>query len=307
MGDRIAEVERMSKVALVVALLAAGLAGWTAFERECLRGELARVDEAQQGVEARLAEAERALAQLRAGSPPEVALLAAPGAPGGTPVDATTPGVAGAGGPSLATTQKAPATVEQRLAQLEKELAAARTEKGASKDEGAAPAPFVLSSPRFLGSLEQAEKQLKLDAAQKAGLERVIDEVERDLDALATRRNDEGKTLKELQEAFRPAAGYDEGGMGEEGMAKFHEHMAALARFRASKVPGTNETFAEAERRIRKEGKARARAYLSPEQAKTWDRSHVDPLFRGGSGGGDGFVVTSFEAGPAIQVNVAGR
>jgi hypothetical protein len=296
----------MARIALVIAVLALGLGGWALLDRECLRCELARVDDAQQGLEARLVEAERALASLREGAPDANPLLEAPAVASGLEGAGGATGAPASQGPRLAAAPRAPAGVEERLAQLEKELAATREARAASKAAATgAGSAFVLSAPTFLGSLDQAEKQLKLDAAQKAGLERVIDEVERELDALSTRRNDEGKTLKELQDAFRPEAG-----IGEDGVARFHEQMAALARFRNSKVPGTNETYAEAERRIRQEGKSRARGYLSPEQAKTWDRSHVDPLFRGGSNANNAVVWTAVGGGgdgSPMHINVGGR
>ena len=89
--------------------------------------------------------------------------------------------------------------------------------------------------------------------------------------------------------------------MGEDGMAKFHEHMAEMSRLRQSKVPGTNETYAQAERRLRKDGKARARSFLNPDQAKTWDKSHTDMLF-GGGGGMAGASFLSIEAAPPLKV-----
>ena len=49
--------------------------------------------------------------------------------------------------------------------------------------------------------------------------------------------------------------------------------------------PGTNETYGEAERRIRKEGKERARSLLDADQARVWDRSQPTRSSAGSSAG----------------------
>jgi len=286
----------VAKLALVLAFLAAAAAGWLVAGRQCQETELAQLRAAHEAADARLMTVERALVRLQAARGPEESLSA--------PLTTSAPHTPGAsvptGGPGLVPSLHARTAFEQRIEKLEQGLAAAQAESPASKaEEGAARAPFVFNSRGFLGSIEQAEKELKLDAAQKAGIERVIDDVERELEALASRPNEEGKTLKELQESFHP-----EVGMGEEGMAKFHEHMAARTRLRQSKVPGTNETYAEAERRLRKDGKARARSFLNQDQAKSWDRSHTDMLFGGGGMAGASFV--SIESGPPMEVVLPG-
>jgi hypothetical protein len=283
----------VAKLALVLAFLAAGVAGWLVAGRQCLECELAQLREAHEAADARLMSLERTLARLEGARGPEEPLSAplAHNAPGAT--TGSTP----SGGPGLVPTPRAAATVEQRIEQLERQLATAQAASEGAKAEASAARPsFAFSSHGFLGSIEQVCEALELDPSQKAGIERVIEQVERELKDLSTRPNEEGKTLKELQEGWQPEAV-----MGEEGMAKFHEHMAEVSRLRQSKVPGTNETYAQAERRLRKDGKARARSFLSPEQAKTWDRSHTDMLF-GGGGGAVSASIVSFESGPALEV-----
>lgn len=281
----------MVKLSLVLAVLAASVAGWLAWERQAILDDLALLREEQQASGARLLSIERGVAALQARAPEGAMLTAvappAADSPGGASVSASGANT----GPGLVGATRPPVSVEQRVAELERQLATARSAPAAAPAPVATPQIYM--SPRgWLGSLDQAEKELKLDASQKSNLERVIDDVERELDALSTRPNGDGKTLKQLQEEFKP-----EGFMGEEGMAKMHEHLAAVSRFRQSKVPGTNETYAEAERRVRKEGKARARSFLSPEQAKTWDKSHTDMLFGRGGGGMAGAFV-SMDAAP---------
>ncbi|MFM8979384.1 MAG: hypothetical protein ACKOSS_02825 [Planctomycetia bacterium] len=281
----------MARLALLVALVGAGVCGWLVGERSALQGQVASLEQAQQAAEARLLQAERALAALGS-APAEPALLAAApapeapaAAPGSAPATAARPGLTAA----PRTAAPAPA-LEERLARLEQDLAKERAARAAPPA-----APAWRPDNRFLTSVEQAEKALNLDGAQKAGLERAIEDTTRELTNLASLRGEDGKTLKELQEAMR--APLQQGMAGEEAQARFHENMAALSRFRQGKVPGTSETFAEAERRIRREGRNRARSYLNPEQAKQWDNSMTDPLFRG-PGGMEAGTSVVFAASP---------
>ena len=106
-----------------------------------------------------------------------------------------------------------------------------------------------------------------------------MEEAKRRLDDLNGVPNEEGLTGRSLREALsRPPE------EGQDLSVVMTENMARHARWRASKVPGTNETYGQAEQRIRKESKDRARRLLSAEQAKTWDRSPSDLLFGGGMG-----------------------
>lgn len=295
----------MSKLALVVALVGAGASGWLVSERCALQGQVEGLEQAQQAAEARLLAAERTLAALGSAQAQPVLLAAAApaseapaGAPGAAPAAAPS-------GPGLSaaprTAAPAPA-LEERLARLEQDLAKER----AARTTPPLP-PTWQATNSWLGNVEQAEKALKLDSTQKAGLERAIEDTTRELTNLASLRGEGGKTLKELQDAMR--APLQQGVSGEEAQARFHENMAALQRFRQGKVPGTSETFAQAERRIRQEGRTRARSYLNADQAKQWDSSVTDPLFRGPGGveAGTSVVFASGsvggEGGP-IQISV---
>lgn len=275
----------MSKSALVVSFAALALAGWTAYAQQQLGGDLAAREAEERDLAARLTAAERALATLRPISPPETFAGTPPpegavGLPGGGP------GPDAASGPRLAAAPRPGASAEERLATLEREVAQVRA---ASRERAAAPpAPAVRwTSPKgWWPTVEAAAKELDLDPAQRAGLERAVDDTRRQLDDLHARPNEEGLSYKELEKGLHTVG--REGGDMETAMA---EHMAKMARWRRSKVPGSNETYAEAQRRLQKEGKERARSYLNPEQAKTWDKSHPDALFAGGGGAA---VATSF-------------
>lgn len=287
----------MSKLAFVVALLALGVGGFAVYGQQGVRDDLAAVSEGQQTLDGRLLAIERALTELQRA--PAAGELLVGTAPASAPVPAgpdAGPALSGAARPPAR-----PVSVEQRLAQLESALAAAgqpgtKTSGAQTLEFGddAAPMTFSFGGRGFLGSVDQASKTLSLDASQRAGLERTVEDVKRELAGLHERPNDEGVTMKQLQAGWKP-----EDSFGEDGMAGLHEHMAKVARFRASKVPGSSETYAQAERRIRKDGKGRARSYLNADQAKTWDKSHTDGLF----GGGDhmGASVMVMDSAPVIE------
>jgi hypothetical protein len=266
----------MSKTALALASAALALAGWTSLQQCGAREDLSAVLDGQQALDVRLGALERGLAGLRDAQPPAEVLTAPAPA---RAADAEAPALAGTARPG-----PRPASVEQRLAQLERQLAAREKPAAAGGPqvafeggEGGAPVTFSFGPGNWIGNVNQATKALGLDDSQRAGLERVVEDVRREIQALHERPNEDGVTMKQIQEGFQPGDAF-----GEEAMAGLHEHMAKMAKFRASKVPGTDETYAQAERRIRKDGKARARSYLNADQAKTWDKSHTDGLFGGG-------------------------
>ena len=64
-----------------------------------------------------------------------------------------------------------------------------------------------------------------------------------------------------------------------------------INKFKKSRIPGSSETFGEAEKRIKDDAFHEMRRFLKPEQAKKWDKAHKDHLL--GPGGGASFVSMS--------------
>lgn len=286
----------MGKLALALSLLALGGAGfavWSA-ERERPSGDR---DVFQTSVDARLAAIERGLAELAARPAPVPLLTAAPSAAGAVPeFGAGAPTV----GPLLQGSPKAPLSVEQRIAELEKRLAARAGAESAGVPLPAGEGAQFMSSTGFWPDAAAAAKALKLDSVQTSRLEGIVESTQRELDNLFAKPNEDGVLWKDVNAGLQI-----EGGDPGEFMGKIGEHMKKVSKFRSGKVPGTSETYKEAEQRIRKDGKDRARSLLDTDQAKVWDRSHPDSLFQGGGGSdGFGFVTT---IGDAFELPVPAR
>jgi hypothetical protein len=280
----------MGKLALLLSVLALGGAGWAVYALESRPH--AECGDGRDAVVARLAAIERSLAELKARPAPAVP-LEAPATPsvatgGGTPTL----------GPLLTPPQRRAATVEERLAAIEKGLAESReagTRATLADGEEAQLHPVGQAMPGFWTDVESAAKAMKLESVQASRLEGIVESTRRELDALYDRPNEEGLKWKDVNEELKLDA--TEPG---ELMSKIGEHMKKVSKFRNGKIPGSNETYGEAERRIRKEGKDRGRSLLDADQAKVWDRSHPDALF-GGQLGGDSLGAVTFFSSPTFE------
>lgn len=274
----------MQQLAFALSVVALGVAGWVAFRAPSgAEDRLDRVEaelDALRVLETRLSNAERRLADATAARPGPVDAPPRPAAAEGTlaasPRAEAAVGAASAGG--------AAAPVETRLAELTKRLAAVE-EKTKDVEPGGAlalPRGAVARAfgPRaFLGSLDDAQKQLDLSASQRADWDRTIADAKRELEDLRSIPDDEGKTWKQRnEEATRGLAD----GSGRLDLSK-------LLALRGAKVPGRTETYGEAEARIGAQAKKRMRDPLTPDQQKKFDESNVDPLI---GAGGSPFAVT---------------
>ncbi|MBL9086529.1 MAG: Spy/CpxP family protein refolding chaperone [Planctomycetia bacterium] len=268
----------MQQVALALSVLAVALAGWVALRTSA--GPADRLDRVEaeldelRVLETRVANAERRLAEAAASRPGPVEPPPPRGDDGtlaASPRAAAASGAAGADG--------AAAPVESRLAELTKRLAAVE-EKTKDVEPGS---PVALArgglaralGPRgFVTTLDDAQKQLDLSATQRADWDRTLAETKRELDDLRSIPDDEGKTWKQHNEDLVR-------GMAD-GSGRFD--LGKLMALRGKKVPGRNETYGEAEARIRTQAKQRLRDPLTPEQQKKFDESNVDPLIGAGNG-----------------------
>ena len=75
-----------------------------------------------------------------------------------------------------------------------------------------------------------------------------------------------------------------------EGFSIAMPDMKKIRAFKDSRIPGSSETFGEAESRIRKDAFARARRLLGPKQAETWDKAHKGGLLNDGASTSIAFV-----------------
>ncbi|MFO0932593.1 MAG: Spy/CpxP family protein refolding chaperone [Planctomycetota bacterium] len=266
----------MQQVALVLSVLAVGLAGWVAYRTSS--GPADRLDRVEaeldelRVLETRLANAERRLVEAAAARPGPVE---APPPRRDEGTLAASPRAADASGATSA--EGAAAPVETRLAELTKRLAA--VEEKTKDVEAGAPLPLPRMArafgPRgFLTTLDDAQKQLDLSASQRADWDRTLAETKRELDDLRSIPDDTGKTWKQHNEDLVRGLA--------DGSGRFD--FSKLKALGDKPVPGRTETYRDAEARIRTQAKQRLRDPLTPDQQKKFDESNVDPLIGAGNG-----------------------
>ena len=274
----------MSKLGLLVAAAALALAGWVAYG-QCERDQqLLTLSQDNQDLQDALGSMEQKLDTALRGSAARPSLLAAAGDLRPEQGDGST-GVAG-----LAT-RDAPegraATTDERIASLEKTIARLESEK---KDD-ALPSParmFGRDSMYF--NLDRAAKSMDLDERQKSDLKDAMERGKRELADLYGIENDNGETWKEIRKPKMAKVG------GESGLSIAMPDFGKIQKFKKSRIPGSSETFGEAEKRIKEDAFANARRTLTPKQAKKWDKAHKDPLL-GSSGSSAAISFTSIEIG----------
>jgi hypothetical protein len=264
----------MAKLGFVLSVLALAAAGWLFHENADLRAELRQQQDAIAALPAARAVARDGVTggyEKPMPAPTEAAPVASPRGEGGA-------------SPALAARGEAARTIEERLARLEGESVAAKKAVAALEEKArASPHPVPFDEAGFLNTffpdLETAARVLQLDERQKAGMERVRDDAKRELDDLYAIRNDDGTTWTE-------AAKVKFEGSGENGMIAFATNLAKLEKFKKTRIPGSRETFGEADKRIRGRAKEQMRSFLTPDQGKSWDKANTDSIL-GHGGGGD--------------------
>jgi hypothetical protein len=115
---------------------------------------------------------------------------------------------------------------------------------------------------------DELAEQIGLDARQRAWAQQVVDETKGLLRDLRRLRNEDGRTWEEVQaEGVRMVDG-----------AREVDDAAALA-FRERLVPGSQETFGQAEDRILREARDRVREGLYADQNEAFDATPTDGMF----------------------------
>lgn len=282
----------MDKLAVVLALAALGVGVFAAFgqERQATTVTAGANDTA---IHERLDTLTAAIEELRhqVGTPPLAGTAEA--------TASGTPSLQGSG-TAVAEGDTPAATGASRIEAMAAELEA--TKARLDEVEKAADRPFsgaTFGPPsNFYMSADQAAKALKLDDRQTQDLEDIVASTQDQLEALMNTPNEDGELLNDIAPI---AFDLEEGEAPNIDVGKIMETMGKRAKFMRGKVPGTDETYREAAARIRKDGKSRARDILSPEQAKTWDKAHTDPMFgSAGMGIGDGIVTSVSTSGPMV-------
>lgn len=259
----------MAKLGLVLSVISLGLAAWLVKENSDLSAQVASLEHAVGETRTVAREAPGGVAE-RPIDTPEAPPAAEPAA--GEPAP-------GRASPSLAARVVPAGTSEERIARLESELAAAKKSVADLGERFRSGGPQIAFDEtmggKFLHSLDAASKALNLDERQKAGMERTLEDAKRELADLHEVKNDDGTSWNEAMKVKFE-------GSAESGLIAFAGNMAKLEKFKKTRIPGSRETFGEADQRIRKQAKEGMRSYLNPDQAKKWDNAHTDAMLGGG-------------------------
>jgi hypothetical protein len=272
----------MARIALVLSLVAVATGGYALWALGDLPRRLDAIESGQAQVRADLARAtERLDGARREADPPPLRA--------GEPVDGTR-GVAGeSDGVTLA--GRTPRTLAERLQALEEQITAQQADVerlGQRVAEGERARPQVLrNAEELFMNLDQAAASLGLDPRQKADMVDLLDVAKRDLEDLYKTPNEDGLTWEEARKTNMQKVG-TEGGI----QIAFPD-FAKIRKLMASKVPGTNETFEAAERRIKDGAFGEVRRLLAPKQQEQWDRAHKDGLLGGSATSGAFIALTT--------------
>jgi hypothetical protein len=259
-----------------LAVLAVGVAGYAAWQVQTQDERLGRLEQGVRDVQGGVTSLEARLDATLGGrfAQPDamVATRRAEGAPDESGVD---------GG--LAT--RAPATPQERLAALEATVATQRDtiaelKKEADAERSARSTAQRGMNERFYFDLDSAAKSLGLSERQKADMGDLIEAGKRDLADLYAIPSDDGVTWADLRKPIRASVGGDGGGLTFS-MPDFQK----IEKLKRSRIPGSSETFGQAEERIKERSFGEMRNLLTPEQTKKWDQAHKDNLLGAGGGG----------------------
>lgn len=260
----------MDKLATILSTVAVIGVAWVAFGQDRPPGAnediVARLDQIQADQKALRKE----LAHLEEARPPEFVS----GGGGMAPVDETADGpVLRAAPPSATGLAEVERPVAERLAALEARVKQQDDEVAALKKKG--PTRFTpFGNKKFFRSPDDAAKALEMSDAQKSDMERTLTNAKSELERLYDTQNEDGVTLNEIQKEMSEKI--KKGEMGD-----VLSYVGKMSKFKAGKIPGSNETFREAERRIHKNAMAEIREDLDPKQQKEWDNAHTGALLPG--------------------------
>jgi len=190
-----------------------------------------------------------------------------------------------AGGTSVGLATRKPASPLARLAELEKTVKRqndllAKMDSTHDKADDAASMMRRFMPKNVYFNPKMAAKALDLDEGQASEMQDILERGKGELKDLYEIENDDGETWNEVRKPKMADIG---------GSSGFHIAMpdfAKIQKFKKRRIPGSSETFGEAEKRIKKNTFENVRRTLPPDKAKTWDGAHKDGLLRDGGMGG---------------------
>jgi len=258
----------MSKLGVILALVALGVAGWGASQLCEKDNQIDTLHEANRALQDRLTTIEVKLDEAL--TPREAATMLTADAREGRAGVSRPAGLTG----RAASPIDRLAALEEHVEDQNKRLAKL-TEENAAKAK-ASSAMRRYSPGNFYGNLDMAAKAMALKDNQKSDMEDYLERAQKELADLHKLENDDGLTWDAISKPKMIEGG---------GFSIAMPDMAKIRKFKKSRIPGSSETFGEAEKRIRKDAFGRMRNVLSPAQTKKWDKANKNAMLRGGRGG----------------------
>ncbi|MFO0932592.1 MAG: hypothetical protein U1E39_07770 [Planctomycetota bacterium] len=267
----------MRNFTFVLALLAFGAAAFAFLvARDASHAARDRGD-VDASFEQRIAALEQSVKERESARPGPVASPALGGTAAPRPLAGSAPD-AGAAADPAGGAKPAP-ELERRLAELEKRLATAAASGVESSTPVAVDLPGPVGPTTWIGSLDDAAKTFELSGGQKADMERILSDARRDVDDLRKTPDEAGVTWaaveKDMVRMENGALFFDAG---------------KLSAFREKIMPGRNESFGSAMRRIREDAARRLKETLTPTQREKWDKAQTGGLLPGSDDAGFGIV-----------------
>ena len=273
----------ISKFALGLSILSAGFSAYAVWGAQ----ESAKDFRVQVAANRALRDRITDLEAGRASRPESTPVADEPGAPTPPPL---IPGATLASRPLVEPTISA---LERRLVELEKKEKEASEQIAKWRGVGADGAPVAAQTmeapgngPEFYNTVDDAAKHLALSPSQKAEFERTVEDSKREIEQLKKLPDETGKTWSDAEKDVMKIEG-----------GSFSLDLTAMQKVREKVIPGRNESFGAAERRITDGAKKRLRDALTADQQTKFDKAAMPGLVGGGDGmGGFGniFFSTSF-------------
>ncbi len=269
----------MDKLGLLLAVAALGVAGYVAMDASDRASDVADLEQGVTDLQNSMGGIEAKLDALLKNSGPRPTAMTASSGGGMTPLDESSETSTG-----LAT-RDAPAarTADERLAALEKTIAEQKETIAKLEDENEKGGRIsrVVSNAlgnRFYHSVDAAAKSLKLTDAQKQSFDDIAERARRELKDLRELPNDNGDTWNSVGKITLSRDS------GEDSVISLMGNMKKIRDFKKTTIPGTNETYGDAEKRIKNRAFADMREELNGEQAENFDKAHKDAMLGSRSG-----------------------
>ncbi len=259
----------MDKITLIAALAALAVGAFSISQKDGGEAKIADLTEANSDLKDHVTALEVKIDKL----------LSMDGTPSTLSADAPASGGEGSDAGSVGLATRKPTTPLERLAELERTvkrqnemLAKMDAEEKATGDAASSIRRFMPGN--FYFNADAAARDLELSERQKTDMEDTLDRAKRELKDLYATENDDGETWAEVGKPKMTKMGNDSG------ISFAMPNFQKINKFKQSRIPGSSETFGQAEKRIKDNAYANVRRTLPADKAKKWDKANKDALLR---------------------------